>query len=145
MNTQKNQNGFTLIELIVVVAIMAIIGAALVPQFSTMALRSRMSTDVSTIKTAQNQIEIYYQDLGVWPGGNTTNANDVVASLVAGSYLDNRYLSVSGGNSGLLIQTDGATVSYNSTDHKLALKVTDHDYGVYNKEADKSQSWIVSN
>ena len=136
MNTQKNQKGFTLIELIVVVAIMGIIGAALVPQFATMSLRSRMSTDISTIKTAQNQIEIYYQNFGSWPGNDYTT---VMASLVAESYLDDRYLDTT---DQLLIQTDGATASYDATTHKLYLQVAADDYAIYNKQTDKDQSWI---
>ena len=86
MNTQ-NEKGFTLIELIVVIAIMGIIGAVLVPQFATMTLRSRMSTDVSTVKELQNNLEIYYADTGSWPGDTPTV---IVDSLVTGNYLDKK-------------------------------------------------------
>ncbi len=138
MKTQHNQKGFTLIELIVVIAIMGIIGAVLVPQFSTMSLRSRMSTDVSTAKTVQNQAEIYFADMGAWPGSNATN---VVSTLASTSYLDPKYLVDS---STVKLQTSGATLVFDSASSIMYVKVAAGDYNKFNANSDKG-IWIKSN
>ena len=141
MNTQHNEKGFTLIELIVVIAIMGIIGAVLVPQFATMSLRSRMSTDVSTVKTVQNQAEIFYADTGTWPGGNPSSITDpesVVNNLVLSSYLDGKYLKTS---STLKFQTDGASLAISNS--HLILTINGADYNKFNEGDDKS-TWVSS-
>lgn len=138
MKTQHNQKGFTLIELIVVIAIMGIIGAVLVPQFSTMSLRSRMSTDVSTAKTIQNQAEIYFADTGAWPG---SAAGSIVSVLGSTSYLDPKYLSDS---TTVKLQTSGATLEFDSTSSLIYVKVAASDYNKFNTNSDKG-IWIKSN
>ena len=138
MKTQHNQKGFTLIELIVVIAIMGIIGAVLVPQFSTMSLRSRMSTDVSTAKTVQNQAEIYFADTGAWPG---SAAGSIVSLLGSTSYLDPKYLSNS---TTVKLQTSGATLEFDSASSLIYVKVGPSDYNKFNTNSDKG-IWIKSN
>ncbi|ADZ83443.1 type II secretion system protein [Cellulosilyticum lentocellum] len=138
MKTQHNQKGFTLIELIVVIAIMGIIGAVLVPQFATMSLRSRMSTDVSTTKTVQNQAEIFFADTGAWP---ESTADNIVSVLASTSYLDPKYLANS---STLKFQTSGATLQYDSASSFLYVSVAASDYNKFNANSDKGV-WIRSN
>ncbi len=63
MNTEikkSNQKGFTLVELIVVIAILGILAAVAVPNYMNYQRRSRINTDVSTageiIRAARTQI-----------------------------------------------------------------------------------------
>ena len=49
-STYKN-NGFSLVELIVVIAIMAVLVGVLAPQFIKLVEKSRMATDVQNIET----------------------------------------------------------------------------------------------
>ena len=64
-----NNKGFSLIELIVVIAIMAILVGALAPQYMKFVERSRKSTDVQNVAAIKSALEVYAADPMV-----TTNA-----------------------------------------------------------------------
>ncbi|QEH68895.1 type II secretion system protein [Cellulosilyticum sp. ST5] len=81
---ERNEKGFTMVELIIVVAIMGIIGALLVPAFGTMSAKARLTTDISTIKTLQRTATAYKTEKELWPG---TNASTLVSILVSDGYL----------------------------------------------------------
>ena len=51
--------GFTLIELVIVLAIVAIIGAILIPNFINTTDRARLRSDVQSARILQNALELY--------------------------------------------------------------------------------------
>ena len=62
-----NNKGFSLIELIVVIAIMAILVGALAPQYMKFVERSRKSTDVQNVAAIKSALEVYAADPMVEP------------------------------------------------------------------------------
>ncbi|MBO4845198.1 MAG: prepilin-type N-terminal cleavage/methylation domain-containing protein [Lachnospiraceae bacterium] len=60
-STYKN-SGFSLVELIVVIAIMAVLVGVLAPQFIKLVEKSRMATDVQTIEELCHAAEIFAAD-----------------------------------------------------------------------------------
>ncbi len=61
---EKNNKGFSLVELIIVIAIMAILVGVLAPQFIKYVERSRESTDLQNIEEVKTAVEAYVADNG---------------------------------------------------------------------------------
>jgi len=59
--------GFTLIELMIVVAIIGILAAIAIPKFSNMLEKSKEGSTKGSIGTIKAATEIYYGNWGVWP------------------------------------------------------------------------------
>lgn len=56
---RKNNKGFSLVELIVVIAIMAVLVGVLAPQFIKYVENSRQSTDIQNVQEVKSAIEVY--------------------------------------------------------------------------------------
>jgi len=69
---KMNNKGFSLVELIIVIAIMAILVGVLAPQFIKYVEQSRESTDISSIDECKKAAETFVADYN--PGGTITVA-----------------------------------------------------------------------
>ena len=65
------QAGFTLVELLIVVVILAILAGILVPQFSSATDDAKMSSLDSNLSNTRSAVELYYQQHGHYPGSVT--------------------------------------------------------------------------
>ena len=62
MKKKKNNKGFSLVELIVVIAIMAVLVGVLAPQFMGYVEKSREATDIQNLDSVRTQVEAYCAD-----------------------------------------------------------------------------------
>ena len=69
--TKKKQQGFTLIELMIVVAIIGILAAIAIPAYQDYTKRAQISEGLTLSAGAKTGIAEYFADHGVWPSNNT--------------------------------------------------------------------------
>jgi len=93
--------GFTLIELIIVLAIVAIVGAILIPNFLNTTDRARLRSDIQSARVLQNALDLYNLEQPVPLTGGYVAALGSMDSL---GYVDARRVAV---------QTAGAAFELN--------------------------------
>jgi len=101
---KKQQSGFTLIELMIVVAIIGILAAIAVPQYQNFMARSQAAESVVMLGGARTAIEDVVVDTGTFPTFDELTALSV---NIAGSY---------GNITATTVDNDGGTVVYTTKD-----------------------------
>ena len=72
----NNRSGFTLVELLIVVIILAVLAAIVIPQFSSSTDEARESALRSTLLQMRNAVELYsHQHNGNYPGAILTDGS----------------------------------------------------------------------
>lgn len=78
--------GFTLIELMIVVAIIGILAAIAIPAYDNYIIRTQVSEGASLVDDARTAVADFYQNYGHWPATNTS-ASLPLASSISGNYV----------------------------------------------------------
>ncbi|MBH5644190.1 pilin [Neisseria meningitidis] len=84
MNTL--QKGFTLIELMIVIAIVGILAAVALPAYQDYTARAQVSEAILLAEGQKSAVTEYYLNHGIWPGNNTS-AGVATSSKIKGKYV----------------------------------------------------------
>jgi len=103
---KKVQQGFTLIELMIVVAIIGILAAIAIPAYQDYTIRAQVSEGMNLSAAAKAAVTEFFQDRGTFP---TDNAN---AGLAANTEIQGNYVSqVTVGNANGIITIQYSNVA----------------------------------
>lgn len=73
VNYLNGKRGFTIVELLIVIVVIAILAAITIVAYNGVQERARFAVYRSDINTINKAILMYYADNGVYPGGSTQN------------------------------------------------------------------------
>lgn len=111
----RNRKGFTIVELVIVIAVIAILAAVLIPTFSSLTQRANLNSDMQAVR----QMNMALQNDEALNGKctNVEQAMQVIAN--AGYNVDNQWSCLTEGYQVYWNKTDNRCVLYNSTTAKV--------------------------
>lgn len=107
---KKAQTGFTLIELMIVVAIIGILAAIAIPQYADYTQRTKVAGALAGASTWKTTISLCYQENGAFT--NCTAGSNGIPTDIAAAGTINYINSLSTGANGVItISTEGQTTA----------------------------------
>ncbi|PSU94774.1 pilin [Photobacterium kishitanii] len=119
----NKQQGFTLIELMIVVAIIGVLSAIAVPAYKNYVAKSEMASAMATMKALITPAELAMQSEGDLSGGLSTLGISAGANTLGD-------ISIAAGNKGVVFTFDGGslngkTITFNRNDSGWACSRSD--------------------
>jgi len=123
MSRTQRRNGFTLIELMIVVAIIAILAAIAIPAYQDYAIRAQVTEGMSLATGAKTAVWDFVSNTGRYPPNNQSAGLATNASII-GTYVSN--VDVTNGLVKVKFQTAKANSHISAGSVYLALSPISH-------------------
>ena len=81
MHTNKNAKGFTLIELMIALVIIAVLAAIALPQYNKYVARTQVAEAFVLLGPVKQALTLYHQENGEFPSQRRTNARHVALGI----------------------------------------------------------------
>jgi type IV pilus assembly protein PilA len=117
---KKVQQGFTLIELMIVVAIIGILAAVAIPAYQDYTIRAQVTEGMNLAAGAKTAVAEVYQETGAFPADNDG------AGLEAAGNISGKYVTQVAVANGVITATYGGDANTNIAAGTCALTPTDN-------------------
>ena len=97
MNTKTHQKGFTLIELMIVIAIIGILAAVALPAYQTYTKKAKFSEVIASVTSVRQSVDICYQTKGALTNcADATNLGINLAEMQQADFVNSIAIATGG-------------------------------------------------